>query len=321
MLSAHKFLDALTGAPGRDGDAITTTDMSKPWLSQLIVDLGEAEKFAFDGVPFEPDPDRPAHWRFPAITDAELEMWSHGLIPLPAPTCWFELAINRHRAGLLVRERGGTWYVTRLDRVPGPEGLGWEYGVDGVERTLKVAPLSTQVNTEAKLAVGFQGYSASFYRRVSAQPSYADQLRQHGKIVTESYLGNAATDAYLVIYLTLMLHSRSTDLRRELAPVKLNQKRVGQGKYPLSDHLVVNLTPSRYVVRGEAQGGTHASPRLHWRMTHPRCHDHATPRSVWAPAYEHRGVTSWWVQVIARQLIGKRELGSVSHEYFVGGRS
>lgn len=319
MLSSHKFLDALTNAPGADGTLLVPSDLDRTWLSQLVVDLAGAEKFAFDGVPFEPDGDRLDHWRFPALTDAELEMWSHGLVPLPAPVCWFELTINQHRAGLLVRQRGNAWYVTRLDRTPAIDGTtGFEYLVDGLERTLVVAPTTCQPGTGAKLTVGFIGYAPQFYQRVKAQPSYAEQRRLHGRIVSEDYLANAATDAYLAIYLVLMLHSRTTEIQREVAPLKLNQKRAGQGRAPLSDHLVVRIVPWRYVERTAAQDGTHASPRLHWRRSHARCYDRATPHSVWASTYVYKGRPGWWVQVIARQLVGKRELGSVSHEYFVG---
>lgn len=68
------------------------------------------------------------------------------------------------------------------------------------------------------------------------------------------------------------------------------------------------------VLRSEDAGGTHRSPRLHWRRSHLRHYDHNTPRAQWAPTKVHGGKTGWWIAAIPRMLVGKAELGEVSHE-------
>jgi hypothetical protein len=97
-----------------------------------------------------------------------------------------------------------------------------------------------------------------------------------------------------------MLNSRSTEKRT----VEGGPKPSGN-RHPLPAHTVVTIVPKRFVgERPDGERGTHASPRLHWRRSHLREYK--------APSGEvyHR-------IVIPRCLVGKDELGAVTHTYRV----
>jgi hypothetical protein len=53
------------------------------------------------------------------------------------------------------------------------------------------------------------------------------------------------------------------------APAALNAKRAKKGRPPIFEHKVVTLSPQQSAA-SDAVGGTHASPRLHWRRGHIR---------------------------------------------------
>lgn len=124
-------------------------------------------------------------------------------------------------------------------------------------------------------------------------------------------------DADLAIYMTMMLSSRTTEVRYEAPPEKLNRARMKRGNTPLPAHRIVTIVPGKYIDQGDAQGGTHRSPRLHWRRSHRRHYPNRVPSAVWLDSEQHKGVTGWWVGIIARQLVGLAKDGEVSHEYFV----
>lgn len=116
----------------------------------------------------------------------------------------------------------------------------------------------------------------------------------------ERVSGWIATSGLLAIYLTLMLNSKSTESVVEPAPAKLNAARVKRGHAPLAAHRVVRIVPRRFQYERGPLGHERLSPRLHWRRSHLR--HYADGKMV----------------VIARMLVGKAELGEVSHEYRIG---
>lgn len=62
------------------------------------------------------------------------------------------------------------------------------------------------------------------------------------------------------------------------SPNPANKKRMAKGKKPLFDWHTVEIKP-QVPARGEHQGGTHASPRPHWRRGHWRVKN--MPKPVW----------------------------------------
>jgi hypothetical protein len=121
-----------------------------------------------------------------------------------------------------------------------------------------------------------------------------------------------AADVMLSIYLCLMINSKTTELRLEKAPPKLNAARVKTGKAPLHDHSVVSIVPVRYIRDSEGEAkAMRRSPRLHWRRSHLRRIDHQTPKAKQLS-------NGQWGILITRFLVGAADKGAISHEYRVG---
>ena len=109
-----------------------------------------------------------------------------------------------------------------------------------------------------------------------------------------------AVSGPLAVYLTLMLNSKSSEVVDVPAPRELNVARKKRGHTPLAAHRIVTIVPKHYSYVKGADGIDRRSPRLHWRRSHLR------------------HLPSGKAIVIARMLVGKAELGEVSHEYRIG---
>ena len=79
----------------------------------------EAEVFSFGELPLEHNMDviiegRPI-WKMPELTAVESEAWDQGLIPLPAPMCWYEFSLGGQMSGILVTGKTGDILIQRVD--------------------------------------------------------------------------------------------------------------------------------------------------------------------------------------------------------------
>jgi hypothetical protein len=113
---------------------------------------------------------------------------------------------------------------------------------------------------------------------------------------------NVSAMVPLAAYLTLMLLSRSTEVEHGLVPPKLVKASLRRGYEPLPAHRVVHIVPREFRYERDPATGQltdRRSPRLHWRRSHLRTY--ASGRRI----------------VIARMLVGRAELGEVSHEYHI----
>ena len=72
--------------------------------------------------------------------------------------------------------------------------------------------------------------------------------------------------------LVTTLHAKGIEQRITPAPHKLNKHRVAAGKPAIGEvrEVMINVGGKRYLPSGEAERGSHASPRLHWRRGHIR---------------------------------------------------
>jgi len=264
-------------------------------VDNFLVLVKQAEKFSFGEIPLERNPNPKEAiagipvWMQPEITEVEQEAWDLGLIPLPAPICWYEYILGGEPSGCLVIGTGGEIRVQRVD-------------YNAKQRKGVFSGVFVEKESPGQYIAHGPKPATDFIRN----------LHKAGKRVM-----NLSADHYLVTYLTLMLSSLTTDIHVVPAPHRLNKSRMKAGNAPLPPHRVVTIVPDRYVDRGPSQGGTHRSPRLHWRRSHKRHHEHRTPSAVYSPHEVHKGLTGWWITLIARQLVGKKEAGEVSHEYFV----
>jgi hypothetical protein len=107
-----------------------------------------------------------------------------------------------------------------------------------------------------------------------------------------------------VPYLVLMLNSKTTEIAKVDPDERMTRARAKVGLEPLSTHRVVTIVPERFRKSSTEQGGHHRSPMLHWRRSHVR--EFKAPSGA---VYKRT--------VVARHLVGRRDLGEISHEYVV----
>lgn len=74
------------------------------------------------------------------------------------------------------------------------------------------------------------------------------------------------------IGLLTMLNAKGVEQRITPAPHKLNKHRTAAGKPAIGEvrEILINVDGKRYLPSGDAEKGSHASPRLHWRRGHIR---------------------------------------------------
>ncbi len=296
MLIAHHIIDTLRSGK-TPYQVLTYPDVSqdREFTEAAASLIEKAEKFDFgelvlEQVPEEKHPNSVmfpdgAIYRPPPLSEEERGFWAEGFIPLPAPLIWLEFSLGGSRTGLLVIEEGMEWACSRFDVVNGV------LAYDGS----RVCANRTESLVEGGLRVSMIAH---------------DSVAMRAKEDTQ-YRHNNLAGMALVIYMVLMIHSRTTErIAAPEGPPKLNKKRASKGKSPLQAHTVVNIVPNSYRDAAE-QGGTHASPRLHWRRSHLRRYEKQTTASKWSEQHQA------WVAVIPRMLVGKAELGEVSHHYKV----
>lgn len=298
MLIGAQIADACLGRRG--GFSFVhipgVTDEKKATLGKR---LDVAEMFDFGTLALEPSgTDEGSHgvyYQVPKLTPDEIGFWRDGLIPLPAPVCWYEFTLGSCRSGLLMIDGDSYWNVTRVDYPGGGRVL-----YDAVEARAQFA-VPEEGSTSIRTELGGNDEGIKFMIR--SGHDYLSPVHR-------------AVDASLSIYLTLMINSKTTERRKVEASRVRNVIRASKGLPSLAPHTVVTICPARYVRDAEVEGNrTHRAPRLHWRRSHLRHYDRHVPSAKWSPETEHDGKKGWWVAVIPRFLVGRADIGEVSHEY------
>lgn len=329
MLIAHKVIDALVGT----GELIPIPGTSKHGREHMAQMIRAAQKFDFGDLLLEPIPKNEGHWLLPRLSDDEMDWWRGGLIPLPFQTVWYEFVIGQTRSAVLVYEpEPDIWKVERIEYVN--KQVLYDGVACVVQRSTAVQsdkPRDTTLGVdyqglfreavahEAAVIAGFPGWISPDKKlklKLEGNDEFLHVMRGSSDFIRD----NLGMNVPLAIYLTLMLSSRTTEVRQ--APPespKLNKARIKRGKEPLPSHRIVRIVPESFrkasVLEGYAQ---RRAPRLHWRRSHLRHYDHRVPSAQWSEQLDHEGRKGWWVTVIARQLVGRSELGEVSHDYFIG---
>lgn len=336
MLMAHKFMDALLGGkhPVLESPLANVTPERARLAAGMIK---HAQKFDFGVLTLEKDNEVSGAWRIPQLTGDELEWWRQGLIPLPYPICWYEFVIGGWRSGMLVYEGEGPeayWRTERLEYLHNINHIMYDGLVSRCNRHQVVMDANTESTMEGsrELCVEVEGD--------------VDVLRHLAQPGLRKFLNNNLTaNVPLSIYLTLMLNSKTTEVTHAVLPEKLVKKQMKKGRTPLPPHRIVTIVPQRFrgMPAAEPGGGTHRSPRLHWRRSHLRRYKgskvvipkqadpaqairealtkregSAAQATAWVEFQANETTTTYLVDyqvVIARMLVGKAELGEVSHEY------
>lgn len=292
MLIVHKLLDASSGK----GDCILQVEKSieADVKENFIECIKEAEKFDFGELYLERHTEKNMYI-LPDLTLDEKNFWIEGLIPLPAPVCWYEYTLGKVRVGLLVLEETRTddgrkiWVVQRVDYQNSV------FSFDGV----LLGCYREQLDPTAEswgILIGGNNRVRGLLKESRTDPAIKEVLM------------SLSADMMLSVYLTLMINSKSTEVNLVPAPIKLNKARIARKQVPLFEHRVVRIIPAKWMkqARGEATS-THSSPRLHWRRSHGRV--------------LHRDKENERRIVIPRFLVGKADLGTITHEYKVEGKN
>lgn len=232
-----------------------------------------ADKFYFGELPLESAEDKEGGYRLPEVTNDEREWWFTGLIPLPGPICWYEFKLNGVASGILIRtsDDGRIW-ATRAE----PNMIDDVWG--------------SWVNSE----------SGKEYAIEAAKST----LNMISKLPKDEFDKIWGTSVPLMVYLTLMINSKTSEISKVQPSAAQNRLRRQLNKTPLFSHTIVTIVPQRFIREAEIEGEKHGSPkRLHWRRSHLRIY--------------HRGQPNELKIVIARCLVGRRELGEVTHDYIV----
>lgn len=245
MLYSHKFIDVLRGASKEATITLIGTTAAKSTAFAELINA--AEKFDFGEIPLEsqPHPDGTA-FVLPKLTNAEREAFIEGMIPLPAPLCWFEFTLNGHRSCILVQEG---WRCSRYD---------WNDEIIFDDHTCTIQ-LATDNDHDDKVQL-----TGTSFMSLGATPQ-----------IKELY----GTIPVMAIFLALMLCSRSTEITASPPPpTKLNAARARRARAPLAQHRVVRIVPEAYIRarRAEQNATDRLPPRLHWRRSHIRTLNRAT---------------------------------------------
>jgi len=261
---SHKFIDVLRGAikePRLELFGGSTFKKAREF-AELIND---AEKFDFGALALEPS-DTPNFWIIPELTQDEQEAYNEGLIVLPAPLCWFEFSIDGKVSGVLIRE---DWTCTRIDWPEGDEPLVFDDSTSRIEQH-NTDKFHMHIVLEAP-------------REVIENPKFREGLTNM---------------PLLIVYLALMIGSRTTELTEFVPPPRLNRARAKRGRTELASHRVVRIVPEKYLRARRAESGmTRLPPRLHYRRSHIRT------------------LQSGRRILIPRFLVGRKSEAEVSHEY------
>ena len=252
---------------------------------QEVLDLaGRADLFYFGDLHLEvsgADNHGMSGYTLPQLTEQELDFWREDLVPLPAPVCWYEWVINGVTSGMLVcaAAAGGLIRTQRFDFAPEPIHL---WGVW----------CSVMDTRGGQVTLGITAPDERLAEAIRRIPPERQNVLFH-------------SSPSLAMYLTLMLNSRTTEVRAAVPDAALNRARARRGRAPLPPHRVVTIVPERLLREYAREAGLAGAPkRLHWRRSHVRVINRGTD-------LERR-------VLIPRFLVGRRELGEVTHEYRVG---
>lgn len=89
----------------------------------------------------------------------------------------------------------------------------------------------------------------------------------------EDYHAGSEKALQMIMGGTALMMSKDVDVRVDVAPAKLNAKRLAQGKPEVRERRVILIRPEhrdKYKDMSTAFGQTKASPRMHWRRGHFR---------------------------------------------------
>lgn len=260
----------VSGATGADIEAVRT------WLAGVVHDLADAHPFTFQNIPFERDGFRPV---YPACDPEEFAFFNEGLVPVPYPLAWFEYEGAGATSGLLVKETGQLVELVEFSKVT-VSGFTHVRVFPWVQQIYRGGPASLPAGVQPT----FQSDASMLKdRETRLTKGVLDPLGLYlrGKTYEAAQMGVDPTsdevdmvmlrESGFLVYLLVMLGSRSTETQVDQPGKFANRKRREKGLRPLPAVTTVRVVPRWIVERLRAEGeDIHASPRMHWRRSHLR---------------------------------------------------
>lgn len=188
-----------------------------------------------------------------SLVDYACELASHSMFKLPYQIVYYSYSGETAHEGILVEQISDTELSFCV--------------FNAVKKPTKVGIV---ISGQARLTMGkdssdgqkdFYVRSKQLFIHEDAKPRYDD---------IELKMTTAATNYTLMF--TALLMSTHTRTRENSIGIKLNQKREKRGLLPIMPYHTVYFEADgkRYNMDGTEHGGTHASPRMHWRRGHIR---------------------------------------------------
>ena len=257
----HHVIDALNGAQGAPRLAVPQLDPVRmqgltEWMDEMALRLAPAHAFTFENVPVVPCDDGTID--LPGCAGDALAMVNEGMIPVPYPVTWFEAPTVEGRETLcfLLEEMDeGRTIVTPFHfmRMAG-EG-------DVLQVTGESWVIVRDPEADRPAIVPFDPFGGAELIHGRSGLSHVDRIKG---------------ESGFVLYLLVMLCSKTTEAATEPPPAKLNKARAKKGKAPLPAVTRVSIIPKGIAAamrrdgEGHGDGTVRASPRLHWRRSHIR---------------------------------------------------
>jgi hypothetical protein len=274
---SHLLIEALDKG---EGQAIYPRDMTHPsgeqhkeWRDYMRRFVLEAHKFDISGA---------RHTFSSELVETAYAQNAHRELHTPFQVCLFDLGddVDGDRLLVLTIETDN-----RIDAIPFTrEGSTW------LSYAMRIQINKGQL--EQPQAVQF----ISAYHEVGVSlPATFDPDSITSADVTKR--------VFAVMCALAMMGSESVKLEAVKASKFINSKRVAKGKIPLNDYTLVTIDVDRVRRDTERLGGSHASPRLHWRRGHKR--------------HLPDGKTTW----VRPCLVGDPFAGTVSHDYALTGKA
>jgi hypothetical protein len=294
-MMVHRLIDALKN--GRNKNLYVVPELGQNDIDQIVQQLRLAEKFDFGALHLEsvmPE-DFAEHFRTSTIngksvdgdelTKNPVNVWN-----VPSLTTEEESYIDE---GLVPLPAPLSWFEFIL----GSHTSGLLIDANG----WKVMRIDFDRNTGSGMVDGMwcvrtrQEKDGTSTYALEGNPDLIAKIESMGSSIIS--VMTPAANWNLARYFTFMLYSKSTEIEYvQTSSKKLKRHSSLSTREPLPDHRIVRIIPRRFL-RHDSEGPTRLSPRLHWRRSHIRT--------------LHDGKRI----VIARTLVGKAELGVVTHEY------
>ena len=235
MIMLHKVIDAITGAaPNGYKEWV---DFTRSYISASafmhVFDFGEVDNRYFSDC----------------SDDAAL-CFSEGLLCLPYDNCVFES--NTHFTT-------GTFKSIYIINSDGHNS--WRIGQIQVgEDKDNISPPMFEVIL-SRNSSGHTTYASEFFEWVTARGGIPPGYSNHENHVRQI--------AGMVMSLAMLLNTNGVNIERIGAPEKLNRARAKKGRTPIPAYNIVKIKPIQESTI-ENKGGTHTSPRIHYRRGHIR---------------------------------------------------